>query len=1378
MKKLVAFLLTLTLLISMVGTVSLAADETKGTTFPKETVSVDAKGNVSVTLPGVENFATGYADVLPKDAKAGDPAIRVPLTFDKKTVAYVGKNASVADGTVTYFSLSYGKEEDWAEEKIDAKNKVYVYNYATYSYHGFGDLKGKISSAAVYMGKQYATINSKGEEVPTTFSDDLQYIETDYTTGLITSDVQVGYYQTVGAKGKVNAETITTTTKEYDSKQGKTPADQRPLSGRYLKKTVEETKWTYDLDGVQMTETNTKKVYNEDNKLLVDNKDTKTTTYSADKAYQTDKTVSEGKELSTKGLTKETTKGTKTETFIYVKKVNDYVKQTVAGETKKFNRDGKLMSATTTAKTYKDNDTLNAETSTEKTYNTYTGAVTDDKLIEKLRINNKLVEQYTTTKNNDDGSMRYKTVETVADTDKKDSKGAIIKERTEIHYNKDNKVVAKKDKEGTWTDGNGKIIGWNVNGAWINDDTVSVTDPKKDYYVTKVDFKQRTGEVAGYKVENTVTKDGVTTKKTVAFKNGAQIQDDLKVTTNKTGTYALYKNGVLNELYTNDTKDGVQVKETKYYDVKGTLNYSTKKESKGDNYKKTTFDHRGKMTRIEEVKNENDYLNKVTTVMKVDPETQIMTETAVELHKVNKDKDVIETITQYFNNVNELIYSKTSTKADNNIWATIYTDAAGKEFARTYNYVNSTRTLEDHQNIISENQPSVKGLDATLERRVEKVEFKDKDTTTTKDFTKWTVTGGVKGAELTRKEVVKQIVRDDYNQTTVTKDGILTKDTYVAKNDYDEPASKTVTYYDWYTGKQSAKNKYFYTAEDDPWTYSKQYDKYNNLQTYSAEDNTDEWHWKHTYYENGALKEDKWKDGLDGDSSYDADYYRSGALAARETWNNGTGNEVKYNKDGKYTYWADTAAGVKNAWLYDSTGTLTGYKWNQKTFGNGYSYDQYDAAGNLIYSEKSESDLAGGAIGEDGKPKGSTVKTRTDPAGNVWTVTDGTNVTLTLKNGGSGWQSAVGQWFYIENGKPVQSAWKKIDGSWYYFGADGAMETGIVTEDKKNLAAGDKVLDKAYALDAKTGALVVGGWVSYSKNGNDTGWAFTDANGEVVTGWKQIGGKWYYFEEGWHDGHENEYKAEAKWTQSGTRGQMVTGAAKVWNADGTQHTYFFNKDGSWDNSPGWKCAESIEVGRYGDDDSATTDSSRPYVIKGLEWHYYDKNGNEVKGWAQIDGEWYYFNEDGVMKNGWVKSGNNWYFMDRADGSLATNGWVEDVYEGWYYMDKNGQYQTGWLKDGDNWYYLKQDGAMAENEWAKYGNNWYYMGSDGQIKTGWVQDKGSWYYLKQDGAMKTGWEGSGNTWYYLGDDGAMLTNTDKTIDGKVYHFDENGLCTNP
>ena len=39
MKKLTAFLLTLTLLLGMVGTVSLAADDVKGTTFPKESVT-------------------------------------------------------------------------------------------------------------------------------------------------------------------------------------------------------------------------------------------------------------------------------------------------------------------------------------------------------------------------------------------------------------------------------------------------------------------------------------------------------------------------------------------------------------------------------------------------------------------------------------------------------------------------------------------------------------------------------------------------------------------------------------------------------------------------------------------------------------------------------------------------------------------------------------------------------------------------------------------------------------------------------------------------------------------------------------------------------------------------------------------------------------------------------------------------------------------------------------------------------------------------------------------------------------------------------------------------------------------------------------------
>jgi glucan-binding YG repeat protein len=48
-----------------------------------------------------------------------------------------------------------------------------------------------------------------------------------------------------------------------------------------------------------------------------------------------------------------------------------------------------------------------------------------------------------------------------------------------------------------------------------------------------------------------------------------------------------------------------------------------------------------------------------------------------------------------------------------------------------------------------------------------------------------------------------------------------------------------------------------------------------------------------------------------------------------------------------------------------------------------------------------------------------------------------------------------------------------------------------------------------------------------------------------------------------------------------------------------------------------------------------------------------------------------------------------------------------------------------------------------------------------------------------GVMKTGWVKSGGKWYYMDKaSGAMLYNTTKKIDGKVYYFNKDGICTNP
>lgn len=43
---------------------------------------------------------------------------------------------------------------------------------------------------------------------------------------------------------------------------------------------------------------------------------------------------------------------------------------------------------------------------------------------------------------------------------------------------------------------------------------------------------------------------------------------------------------------------------------------------------------------------------------------------------------------------------------------------------------------------------------------------------------------------------------------------------------------------------------------------------------------------------------------------------------------------------------------------------------------------------------------------------------------------------------------------------------------------------------------------------------------------------------------------------------------------------------------------------------------------------------------------------------------------------------------------------------------------------------------------------------------------------------SGWVQDGSTWYYMDASGAMIANTSRSIDGKTYHFNASGACTNP
>ena len=580
-------------------------------------------------------------------------------------------------------------------------------------------------------------------------------------------------------------------------------------------------------------------------------------------------------------------------------------------------------------------------------------------------------------------------------------------------------------------------------------------------------------------------------------------------------------------------------------------------------------------------------------------------------------------------------------------------------------------------------------------------------------------------------------------------DGVLTYSNVEVNNEYGDTAKSTRTYYDAYTGRQENKYKTIYSdVDDDPVHFEKYYDKYDNLQTYSKIDNTDRWNWRLTYYANGTLKQEYWYDGLDYESHYQEDYYLSGDPSYKYTQNGDVSTTVRYNRDGSYSSWADTVNGVTNTYVYDSHGAIKGYVWNEKeiTEDNGdwnetiaRSYDYYDANENLIYKYQSE-ELASGWT-----------TSYTDAAGNKLVYSDGEWTLTTAAKLEDGWASFFGDWFYILNGKPVQGDWVKYNGDWYYFGWDGRMTTGIrpyYAEDCNTYI---------YAMD-KDGVLVSGGFVQMNDEG--TAWAYTAANGEVQTGWVKIGGDWYYFDEGWYY-NKTDYKQDAYWYQSDYRGYMATGATKIFNDDGTTHTYFFTEDGVYDTTPGWKIADF------------SNDEGRPAI----EYHYYNNRGVEAVGWQEIDGEWYFFNEDGVLKTGWVQSGPNWYFMDPAkQGALADDGWVDDIYEGRYYMNADGSMKIGWAKIDGTWYYFNSDGDMATKQWVPDGDTWYYMDENGLLAVGWQKINGSWYYFNDDNSLATNkWLQSGADWYYFGADGVMVTG-EVEIDGQVSIFNADGAWT--
>ena len=350
-----------------------------------------------------------------------------------------------------------------------------------------------------------------------------------------------------------------------------------------------------------------------------------------------------------------------------------------------------------------------------------------------------------------------------------------------------------------------------------------------------------------------------------------------------------------------------------------------------------------------------------------------------------------------------------------------------------------------------------------------------------------------------------------------------------------------------------------------------------------------------------------------------------------------------------------------------------------------------------------------------------------------------------------------------------------------------AVKEAIAKEEKKESSVEEnsksEVLPK---VDVQEDKPKKEGW--YQENQN---WRFYQDDKPALN-WKQIQGKWYYFDQDGNRLHSTIYKGYAfdqdgvmienswtkldnQWYYANSSGRLAQNTWKKINGS----WYYFDQTGSMLSNTavdGYLLTKSGAMAEKG------------WTKLDQIWYYVAPSGKISQDkWEKINGSWYYFDKDGGMLSATTFKG----YLFNQSGAMAENNWVK-IKDTWFYANGSGRYvQENWQKIQGSWYsfdqnggmladkwkgsyYLKTSGAMAEKEWIfdKAYKSWFYLKEDGHYAN---QEWIGAYYLKSGGYMaKSEWiyDNADKARYYLDDNGHYVSGTYK-IDGKEHLFQKYG-----
>ena len=325
---------------------------------------------------------------------------------------------------------------------------------------------------------------------------------------------------------------------------------------------------------------------------------------------------------------------------------------------------------------------------------------------------------------------------------------------------------------------------------------------------------------------------------------------------------------------------------------------------------------------------------------------------------------------------------------------------------------------------------------------------------------------------------------------------------------------------------------------------------------------------------------------------------------------------------------------------------------------------------------------------ENGESAPATVTTQSDPQENPQNQNGGTSplgaetaapvATPKKTTAHEPLQSPEGSWIYSgvwqwkqPDGTLLKDSWARINGSTYYFDANGTMASS---------------------------------WFR-----NSDSWFYASASGALTTGWLNDRGTWYYLDP--------------------VTGQMKTGRHQVGSV-----FYLFDGSGAmrtgWvEMSDGWHYATTYgaEVHGWLSDrgawyylDPATGIMATGERTIGGNSYEFASNGAMLTGWQKRADGWHYRKPSGEVGLGWQRVGLDWYYLDPATGIMANAGRTIDGK--WYNFLSSGQWVNYQAPAG----YLQPTMSIQSLGWA---TNTLTYGMNG-VKVRIVQQRlGIWHPMK-------------------------------------------------